>query len=220
MSNLKEAFGLRLREIRKKKKLTQEKLSELLNLSPRQLIRIENGKNFPSAETLSKLGSALDVELNSFFDFVLGEDGSCLTNKLCFNPCLKIIQKGKNEVLIEHIVVTKGKRILPKMLKTNEVEQFILNLSKQNREALTVECYEDDKKVSIKTFHPDGSVEEHVSRADLTNQENYCYIQNKLRQISSNPNKVDFVKLAIDALEDKDALQHLKILIQGMDLMF
>ena len=48
--NLKEGFGQKLKELRKSKGYTQEKLAEKLDITPRQLTRIETGDNFPSVE--------------------------------------------------------------------------------------------------------------------------------------------------------------------------
>ena len=77
MKNLKEEFGARLKELRKGKKYTQETLAEKIDLSQRQLVRIENGQNFPSVETINKIMDVLDVELETLFDFSLHQVQSC-----------------------------------------------------------------------------------------------------------------------------------------------
>lgn len=69
MKHIKRSLGLKLREIRKSHKYTQETLAEKLDLSTRQLIRIENGQNFPSVETLGKISKFFDIELYKLFDF-------------------------------------------------------------------------------------------------------------------------------------------------------
>lgn len=50
-----------IKEYRKKLGLTQEQLAELLDISPRQLQRIETGKNDTSLKTLKKLIKILDI---------------------------------------------------------------------------------------------------------------------------------------------------------------
>ncbi len=60
--NLKTAFGERLKEIRKAKGFTQERLAEVLDISQRQLTRIETGDNFPSVETLERISLYLETD--------------------------------------------------------------------------------------------------------------------------------------------------------------
>jgi len=50
-----------IKEYRKKLGLTQEKLAELLDISPRQLQRIESGQTETSLKTLKKLIKILDI---------------------------------------------------------------------------------------------------------------------------------------------------------------
>jgi len=56
-------FGKRLREVRNKRKLTQEKLSELAEIDYKYLQKIE-GKNPPNIklETIEKLAKTLKVK--------------------------------------------------------------------------------------------------------------------------------------------------------------
>ena len=48
-------LGKRLREIRKRKNLKQEQLAELINVEPASISNIENGRNFPSLQTLENI---------------------------------------------------------------------------------------------------------------------------------------------------------------------
>lgn len=65
----KELLGLKIKELRKQKKLTQEKLAELLNLDIGYISKLEVGRNFPTIGTLEKIANALDVELYELFQF-------------------------------------------------------------------------------------------------------------------------------------------------------
>ena len=60
-------FGKRLREIRKRNKLTQEKLAEKLGFSPNFVGMIERGERNTTVENLFKIAYALDVTLSEFF---------------------------------------------------------------------------------------------------------------------------------------------------------
>lgn len=59
-----------IKEYRKKRKITQEKLAELLDISPRQLQRIENGSSETSLKTLKKLIKVLDISDEDIVEFL------------------------------------------------------------------------------------------------------------------------------------------------------
>ena len=67
--NTKELLGLKVKEFRKQKKITQEKLSELIAVDNGYISKLEVGQNFPSISTLEKIANALDVELYELFIF-------------------------------------------------------------------------------------------------------------------------------------------------------
>lgn len=69
MPSIKEYFGQNLKFIRKSKNLTQEQLSEMINLDIRQYCRIETGKGFPSLNTLENICNVLDISPAYLFDF-------------------------------------------------------------------------------------------------------------------------------------------------------
>lgn len=67
--SIKELFGLRITEYRKKKNLTQAQLAELVSIDGKHISCIENGKNFPSADLIERLAKVLNVEPKEFFEF-------------------------------------------------------------------------------------------------------------------------------------------------------
>jgi len=66
---LKKNIGKRIKEIRKQRGLSQEKLSEMIDIEQHTLSYIETGNNFFTAETLEKIINALDIEPYELFDF-------------------------------------------------------------------------------------------------------------------------------------------------------
>ena len=72
--NTKELLGLKIKEIRKQRKLTQEKLSELVGVDNGYISKLEIGQNFPTIGTLEKIASVLDVELAVLFQFTDAKD--------------------------------------------------------------------------------------------------------------------------------------------------
>jgi len=65
----KELLGRRIKELRNKRDLTQGELSEIIEIDPKHLSRIEVGGSYPSLDTLDKIGKVLKVELKDFFEF-------------------------------------------------------------------------------------------------------------------------------------------------------
>jgi len=66
-ANIKEILAANLRENRRKKGLTQEKLAEMADISLRYLAMLELGNSFPSGEVLEKLAKALDIQTFQLF---------------------------------------------------------------------------------------------------------------------------------------------------------
>jgi transcriptional regulator with XRE-family HTH domain len=65
--NVKTIFGSNLKFYRKEKKLSQEQLSEKVDISVKHLSEIERGIVFASAGLLEKLAEKLDVPIFAFF---------------------------------------------------------------------------------------------------------------------------------------------------------
>lgn len=59
-----EEIGKRIKEQRKRLKLTQEKLSEILEISPTYVSEIERGTGISSLATITKIASVLNLDLD------------------------------------------------------------------------------------------------------------------------------------------------------------
>jgi len=88
--NKKELLGKRLRELRKRKGINQEKLAELIEVDPTTISNIENGKNYPSMVNLERILEAIDSTFTEAFDFEHKNDTRDLilqiNNRLKNNP--------------------------------------------------------------------------------------------------------------------------------------
>lgn len=69
MATLTQKFGQRIKELRKKQELTQEKLAELAGLDYSYLNMIEAGKKNPSLKRIAKLARILKISLPELFTF-------------------------------------------------------------------------------------------------------------------------------------------------------
>lgn len=65
----KKKLGLKIKELRKRKGLTQEQLAELINMEQNSISVIESGRNFPTLGTLEKIAQILEVNLSDFFNY-------------------------------------------------------------------------------------------------------------------------------------------------------
>ena len=70
----KELLGLKIKELRKQKKFTQEKLAEMLDLDIGYISKLEVGRNFPTIGTLERIANVLDVELYEIFQFTTNKN--------------------------------------------------------------------------------------------------------------------------------------------------
>lgn len=70
MGNIKLKMGKRLKELRKKQKITQEEFANRADIDYKYMQKIE-GKNPPNikVETLEKLAKAFNVSLSKLLDF-------------------------------------------------------------------------------------------------------------------------------------------------------
>ncbi len=69
MSSIKKLFGKRIQELRKSRKITQEKLAEMVGIGTPNISYFETGKFSPSIETLEKLAKALNVDIYELYMF-------------------------------------------------------------------------------------------------------------------------------------------------------
>ena len=66
---VKNLLGEKVKRLRKMKGFTQEKFAEMINITPRNLNRIESGENFVTADTLDKIISTLNVPADILFSY-------------------------------------------------------------------------------------------------------------------------------------------------------
>lgn len=69
MEDILKKLGARIREERKKAKLTQEKFAEVVGLSADYIGYVERGKQAPYLKTLERIANALNVQVYELFIF-------------------------------------------------------------------------------------------------------------------------------------------------------
>ena len=98
MVNIKNLFGRKIKEYRKKKNLTQAQLAELVNVDDKHISCIESGKNFPSPDLIERLATSLDVEPKDLFEFYYLKDAEDLKSDI-----ITMLDKlNKDELALAH----------------------------------------------------------------------------------------------------------------------
>jgi transcriptional regulator with XRE-family HTH domain len=64
-----EKFGRNLRKIRQENNLSQEALSDKIEVPRSQISRIERGKGNPTVNTLKRIADVLEVDIELLFQF-------------------------------------------------------------------------------------------------------------------------------------------------------
>lgn len=69
MKSGNKEFGLRIKELREERNLTQEQLAELMEVEYQTINRIENGIYFTNYKNLEKFAKIFNVSIDSLFNF-------------------------------------------------------------------------------------------------------------------------------------------------------
>ncbi len=91
--NIKKKLGLKIKEIRRSKKHTQEFIAEKMGIETKSLSNIERGIFYPTAENLEKISKILEVQPCELFDFEHHKSDEELKKEI-----LKIIEENPNKL--------------------------------------------------------------------------------------------------------------------------
>lgn len=80
--DIKGLLGKRIKELRTERKLTQDKLSEMVGFGQRTLSKLERGQTFIMADHLAKLLTALDIGIEDLFNFGYLQEKEVLKEEL------------------------------------------------------------------------------------------------------------------------------------------
>jgi len=64
----KSLLGKKIKQLRKNKGWTQDYMSELVGINAKSILRIENGKTFPTVENLEKIADIFGLEISDLFE--------------------------------------------------------------------------------------------------------------------------------------------------------
>ena len=81
-----------------------------------------------------------------------------------------------------------------------------------------VEYFDENKSSKIVVFYPDGREKVIVNSVDVEVKQNINYMMKEFKKIAKDKASTQFIKLALDALNDDNALKKIDNLIEGMKL--
>ena len=90
--------GLRIKETRETKGLTQEELAALVDLSPTHISVIERGQKVPKLDTFVAIANALDVSADSLLRDVVAQSVNGVVNNLSAS-IMKLPPKEQKRVI-------------------------------------------------------------------------------------------------------------------------
>ncbi len=82
MGEITKNLGLRIKELREKRGLTQFKLAELINMEASNLSKIERGVQIPKEESLEKFAKVFEVDVKDLFDYEHFSDRKTLIKRI------------------------------------------------------------------------------------------------------------------------------------------
>ena len=98
----KKILGKQIKQIRLERGMSQEKLSELIYISPRQMSIIETGNSYPSLDTFIGIAEVLEFDINEFFNIRIKERDDL---RICLVELINATDK-KHLPLIKDIILS------------------------------------------------------------------------------------------------------------------
>ena len=68
-AELSKILGIRIRQLREERNITQQNLAEMCNIEKSNMARIEAGRTNPTLLTMHKISTALQIPLTVLVDF-------------------------------------------------------------------------------------------------------------------------------------------------------
>ena len=213
MTNFKHGLGSNLKLIRKSKEITQEDLAGIIGIHSRQLSKIETGEHFPFCKTLEKICIALDVTPKDLFDFefLVSENEGVMTgtDNIATFQVRKIGKENDNVYELFPNKTIKEKTC---------TDETMAKTAKALNRPVFVEYFDENKSSKIVVFYPDGREKVIVNSVDVEVKQNINYMMKEFKKIAKDKASTQFIKLALDALNDDNALKKIDNLIEGMKL--
>lgn len=224
MQNIKEAFGANLRKIRKSRKLTLDALAEMSDITPRLLSKLEAGDTFLSADTLCKISVALDVNLQVLFDFEWYDKLIYYDNGKHIKHHFKVNEITKEKIAKIRSLSTLQDYKINEIIHSNQVTLYFIKFAQTSNKTIYVDYFVDGKREYVFKVTPDG-IFQHLVDFEIIKtlnteikDKNYYIALEKIRELSIDKKKLEYLITAANALNDKKTREKLRIMLDAMDI--
>ena len=95
---IKKEFGIRIKNIRKARGLTQEKLAENTGITLSYIAMIEGGKRNPTLDFIMRIAKGLDIEVQQLFSLDEIKGIKIIKKTKCFTYDITILAKIKEMI--------------------------------------------------------------------------------------------------------------------------
>lgn len=96
MKAARKLFGARIKEIRKKRGMTQEDVAKILNIEPTSFSRFERGERSTTLDMIEQIACALSVEIKDLFEFELLRTSE-QTREEAKEACVKMLDTANED---------------------------------------------------------------------------------------------------------------------------
>ena len=120
------SFGDNLKEVRKQRKITQEDLAELLNVSRQAISKWESGNGYPETEKLIMISRELNISL----DYLLNDASHIAEKEMAEEKCAVYVPSGKIAITTfdkESVVVCHAVKSSPILAPGKSEPKYILS---------------------------------------------------------------------------------------------
>jgi len=193
-------FAQRLKLLRKELDLNQEELAQACGVKLSTISKYENDVIKPAFEMLSKMGFAYNINLN----WLVNEIGEMFI-ETAHRKLIKSGTEGFYVEIFEPIETAKAEKFVSEGTHSLELESD-----------LKVEYYGPDNEKYTKIYYKNGELETSKQETDLFAQKIEELTQ-KLKTIDADDSSLEFISTAIDALDDTEAVEELKVLIKVLE---
>ena len=104
--DIQKILGKRIQDYRKLNKYTQDRLAEIIGIDTISLSKIETGRNYPTAENLTKIADTLGIDIYELFV----TDG-IKSNEILLNEIYNDIKNFSKDNKKLHIIYTTLKSL-------------------------------------------------------------------------------------------------------------
>lgn len=98
LNKTKQKFGKRIKDIRRIKGMTQEKLAENSDIALSYIAMIEGGKRNPTLDFITRIAKGLDIEIQQLFSLDAIEGIEVIKKTKCFPDDIIILAEIKEMI--------------------------------------------------------------------------------------------------------------------------